>query len=144
VPAKIKVLSQTTHGHKMQLRSYIAELMLIRQYGLTSLQPYFWRHKYWRGLYTKEVRAVSKFLKTYGPRAVVAVANNIQINTFTNYAELEFFLQKEAAKEYRLTQPKDTSKVNDEAIEVQDLREPRFFVKKKGLFEALDEFEKSI
>lgn len=142
MPKKIKVSSQTTAGHKMQLRSYIAELMLIRQYGLDSLSPYFWRHKYWRGLYTKEVRAVSKFLKSYGPLAVVTVANNIQINTFTNYAELEFFLQKEAAKIYRLTQPKDTSKIKNETCEVKDLREPRFFIKKKGLFEKLNELEK--
>ena len=124
---KIKVQSQTTNGHKMQLRSYIAELMLIRQFGLGSLHPYFWRHKYWKGLYMKEVRAVSKFLKSYGERAVVTVANNVQINTFTNYAELEFFLQKESA---------------GYTYEVEDLREPRFFVRKKGLFEQLDEFER--
>jgi hypothetical protein len=142
VPKKIKVLSETTSGHKMQLRSYLAELMLIRQYGLSSLSPYFWRHKFWRGLYTKEVRAISKFLKSYGPRAVVEVASNPFITTFTNYAELEFFLQKESAKDYRLAQPKDTSIIKNETDEVQDLREPRFFVKKKGLFEKLNEFEK--
>lgn len=144
MPTKIKVQSQTTQGHKMQLRSYIAELMLVRQYGLSSLRPYFWRHKYWRGLYTKEVRAVSKFLKSYGPRAVVTVANNVQINTFTNYAELEFFLQKEAARDNRLAQPKDTSDIRNETCEVEDLREPRFFIKKKGLFEKLNEFEKEV
>ena len=142
MPKKIKVQSQTTDGHKMQLRSYIAELMLIRQFGLGSLHPYFWRHKYWRGLYTKEVRAVSKFLKSYGDRAVVTVANNVQINTFTNYAELEFFLQKESAGYSRLSQPKDTSKIKNETYEVEDLREPRFFVRKKGLFEKLDELER--
>jgi hypothetical protein len=126
----------------MQLRSYIAELMLVRQFGLGSLHPYFWRHKYWRGRYTKEVRAVSKFLKSYGPQAVVAVASNVKINTFTNYAELEFFLQKESASQNRLAQPKDTSKIKNETYEVEDLREPRFSIRKKGLFEKLDEFEK--
>ncbi len=128
----------------MQLRSYIAELMLVRQYGLSGLCPYFWRKKFWKGLYIREVRAVSKFLKSYGPKAVVTVANNLQINTFTNYAELEFFLQKESARDYRLAQPKDTSKIKNETCEVEDLREPRFSVRKKGLFETLDEFEKSI
>ena len=142
MPKKIKVLSQTTDGHKMQLRSYIAELMLVRQYGLTSLRPYFWRHKYWKGLYTKEVRAVSKFLKNYGPKAVVTVANNVQINTFTDYAQLEFFLQKESARDSRLAQPKDTSEIKNETREVVDLREPRFSIRKKGLFEKLDEFER--
>jgi len=144
VPTKIKVQSQTTDGHKMQLRSYIAELMLIRQYGKSSLRPYFWRHKFWKGIYTREVRAVSKFLKSYGPRAVVSVASNVQINTFTNYAELEFFLQKESARGFRLAQPKDTSKIKNETYEVEDLREPRFSIRKKGLFEKLDEFEKDI
>lgn len=144
MPKKIKVLSQTTHGHQMQLRSYLAELMLIRQYGLTSLQPYFWRHKFWRGLYTREVRAISKFLKSYGERAVVEVASKTSISTFTNYAELEFFLQKESARDKRLAQPKDTSEIKDETDEVHDLRGPRFSIRKKGLFEKLDEFEKSI
>jgi len=141
---KIKVLSQTTDGHKMQLRSYIAELMLIRQYGVGSLRPYFWRHKFWKGLYTREVRAVSKFLKTYGPQAVVEVVNNIKITSFTDYAQLEFFLQKEAARIQRLAAPKDTSKTKNEAYEVEDLREPRFFIKKKGLFDKLDELERNV
>ena len=141
---KIKVQSQTTDGHKMLLRSYIAELMLIRQYGISSLRPYFWRHKFWKGLYTKEVRAISKFLKSYGNKAVVEVANNVHITTFTNYAELEFFLQKEAANGKRLATLKDTSKTKIEEHRVEDLREPRFFIKKKGLFEKLNELERNI
>lgn len=141
---KIKVSSQTTAGHKMQLRSYIAELMLIRQYGIKSLSPYFWRHKYWKGLYTKEVRAVSKFLKSYGAKAVVAVASNIKITTFTDYAELEFFIQREATGLARLSKLKDTSEIKNETYEVKDLREPRFSIRKKGLFEKLNEFEKDI
>ncbi len=144
MPAKIKVSSQTTTGHKMLLRSYIAELMLVRQYGLSSLRPYFWRHKYWSGLYTREVRAVSKFLKSYGPKAVVAVASDVKINTFTDYAQIEFFIQREAAKGLRLAQPKDTSEIKNETHEVHDLRESRFSIRKKGLFEKLDDFEKYI
>jgi hypothetical protein len=136
---KIKVQSQTTAGHKMELRSFLAELMLIRQYGLQSLCPYFWRHKYWRGLYTVEVRAISKFLKSYGQEAVIAVIGNIKINTFTNYAELEYFLQKIRAANNRLAKPKDTTKIINETCTVEDLREPRFFVKSKGMFERIDE-----
>lgn len=117
---------------------------MARQFGLDNLSPYFWRSKRWRGAYTREVRAISKFLKRYGEWAVVNLSCDVRINTFANYADIEFFLQKEAAKSIRLRLPKDISEVICETSVGKDLREPRNFIRQKGLFEKLDEIEKCI
>lgn len=140
----LKIKSETTPNHNMQLRSYVAELMLIRQFGKHSLMPYFWRHPRFKGTYTREVRAISKFIKTYGPSAVVSVACDVGIRTFTNYAEIEFFIQKEAAKSKRLAVPKDVTEVYTESETYEDLREPRVTQRKKGIFERLNELEQDI
>ncbi len=134
---KIKIPSQTTPHHKMQLRSWLAELAMIRTFG--KLKPYFWRDSRWRGYYTREVRAVSKFIKSYGPKAIVVVACDPSIITFTNYAELEYFLQREHRKEVLRRQPKDFTETEYLKEETEDLREPRIKTKSKGLFERLDD-----
>ena len=141
---KIKVKSETTPNHNMQLRSYIAELMMVRQYGLDNLGPYFWRSKRWRGTYTREVRAITKFINKYGEEAIVNLCCNMSINTFANYADIEFFLQREASSIARKKLPKDISGITCEVSVSEDLREPRSFIKQKGLFDKLDEIEQNI
>lgn len=137
-----KVKSATTPNHKMQLRSWLAELVMLRSNRGRPLPPYFWRDNRWKWAYTREVKAVSKFIKSYGENIVVSVACNKKIHTFTDYANLEFHLQNEQASVERLARPKDLGEVmNEDAGVVEDLREPRSFAIKKTLFERLAELE---
>lgn len=133
--------STTTPGHNMQLRSWLAELVMLRA-NKGPLKPYFWRDVRWKWRYTNEVKAVSKYIKTYGEAVVVAVAADSKVNTFTDYARLEFLLQNEAAKYTRLPSIKDSSPVVDIVkITGVDLREQRNIKRKKSLFEKLSELE---
>lgn len=145
MPKKIKsVQSMTTPGHMMQLRSWLAELAMVRSTN-GRLPEFFWRDTRWKWRYANEVKAVSKFLKKYGEDVVVkVVCGNKTIKSFTDYAELEFLLQKEAEVKQRLASPKDTTPVkNEERRDTIDLREPRSVVSKKKLFERLAELEES-
>lgn len=139
---KIKgVQSMTTPGHIMQLRSWLAELVMVRSSN-GRLPEYFWRDTRWKWRYGNEVKAVSKFIKKYGEDVVVKVVCGNPIKSFTDYAELEFLLQKEAEAKKRLASPKDTTPVtNEERRDLPDLREPRSVVSKKTLFERLAELE---
>lgn len=137
-----KVSSTSTPGHKMLVRSWLTELVMIRANKGHPLKPYFWRDPRWKWKYTNEVKAASKFIKKYGESLVVRIVCDNKINTFTDYGNLEFLLQNEQARIDRLTIPKDLSQIENEAVEVvEDLREPRSFAIKKTLFERLAELE---
>ena len=138
-----KIQSQTTPGHRMQIRSWLAELVLWRA-NRGRLPPYFWRNTKWKWKYTNEVKAASKFIKKYGEATVTKiVCFNKKLTTLTSYGELEFLLQAEEARLKRLAAPKDTTILIDEApVVLEDLREPRIVSKKKGLFERLDEHDR--
>ena len=137
-----KVNSTSTPGHKMFIRSWLAELVMTRANRGRPLKPYFWRDTRWKWRYTNEVKAASKFIKKYGEALVVRVVCDHKINTFTDYGNLEFLLQNEQARIDRLSIPKDLSKVeNEDPGVVEDLREPRSFSIKKTLFERLAELE---
>lgn len=136
-----KLESLTTPGHMMQVRSWIAELMMVR-YHKGQLPPYFWRDGRWKWRYANEMKAVTKFIKKYGEGVVLKVICDAKINSFASYAELEFHLQREFEAQARLALPKDTTEVVNEVRDVStDLREPRSVVSKRGLFDRLAELE---
>ena len=138
--SKRKELSNTTPGHKMLIRSWLAELVMLRQHA--TLPAYFWRDTRWKWNYMREVKAISKFIKNYGELAVVSIACDRHIKTFSNYGNIEFLLQNEKAKIERLNSLKDLSPIISEATQVtEDLREPRSFIIRKSLFERLEELE---
>jgi hypothetical protein len=142
MPKKIKsIQSLTTPNHHMQLRSWLAELVMVRSTN-GRLPEYFWRDTRWKWRYGNEVKAVTKFIKKYGESVVVKVVCNNPVKSFTDYAELEFLLQKEYEAKQRLAIPKDTTPVmNEERRDLTDLREPRSVVSRKNLFERLSEIE---
>jgi hypothetical protein len=137
-----KIASSTTPGHRMFVRSWLAELIMRRSFA-GRLPPYFWRETKWKWRYTNEVKAISKFIKKFGEDMVLKiVCENKKLKTAASYGELEYLLQEEEAKLKRLALPKDTSPVINEAPASHvDLREPRVVSKKKGLFERLNDFE---
>lgn len=142
MPKKIKgIESITTPGHVMQVRSWLAELVMVRSLG--ELPPYFWRDQRWKWKYANEVKAVTKFIKKYGEGVVAkAVCDDKKIKSFADYAHLEYSLQREADAQHKLSLPKDTTPVkNEDRRPIADLREPRSVVSKKGLFERLSELE---
>lgn len=139
---KIKsIKSLTTPNHMMQLRSWLAELAMVRSSN-GRLPEYFWRDTRWKWKYANEVKAVTKFIKKYGEDVVVKVACGNPIKSFAEYGELEFLLQKESEAKQRLSLPKDTTPIkNEDTQDIADLRGPRSVVSKKNLFERLAELE---
>lgn len=134
--------SLTTPGHKMQERSALAELVMLRSY--LRLPPYFWRDSRWKWKYTQEVKAISKFIKKYGLDVVSKILRRNYISTVAkDYGNIEVLLQREMDSISRLAMTKDTTEVKAETLpEVEDLRGARpSFVKKKTLFERLSEIE---
>lgn len=138
-----KVQSRTTPNHKMQLRSWLAELVMLRSNRGRPLPPFFWRDTRWKWKYTHEVKAISKFIKQYGDNIVASViTNNRKIITARDYATMEFNLQNAVAINQRLSSPKDTTPVKYEDFSnLKDLREKKNVVRKKTLFEKLKEWE---
>lgn len=138
-----KIESQTTPGHKMLPRSWVAELVMWRA-NRGKLPPYFWRNQKWKWKYGQEVRAATKFVKKYGEDAVVrVVCANKKLITLSSYGDIEFLLQQEEERLRRLSLPKDTTPLAEEVHEpLEDLREPRSVSRKVGLFEKLAMLEK--
>ena len=132
----VKVQSQTTPGHKMQVRSWLSELVMLRSQG--ALPSYFWRDSRWRGNYTSEVRAVSKFIKAGGELSLIKIAENRAIVTWTDYALVQYLLTQEMNRFKKAMLPKDRSPVENFSYEDTDLRETKFQIKNKSTFEKLD------
>jgi len=132
----VKVLSRTTPNHKMQVRSWLAELVMLRSLG--SLPAFFWRDRRWKGKHTSEVRAVSKFIKSSNESTLIKIAENRDVVTWTDYAFVQFLLQQELDKMRRFMLPKDRTPVEEIVTEFEDLREEKFGRKKKSLFEQID------
>lgn len=139
---ELRINSSTTPGHKMLLRSWLAELAMTRSNRGSPLPAYFWRDGRWKWKYGQEVKAASKFIKKYGQAIVVSVVIDNCINTFSDYGNMEFFLQREFDSICRMAAPKDnTVAEKEQKKEIVDIREPKIFPKKKGVFEKLSEFE---
>lgn len=132
----VKVQSQTTPSHKMQVRSWLAELVMLRSIG--SLPAYFWRDSRWRGKYTSEVRAVSKFIKVGGELNLVKIAEDRSIVTWTDYALVQYLLSREQEKFRKAMMPKDREPPKTISYDDSDLREAKYSIKNKSTFEKLD------
>lgn len=134
--------SATTTNHKMQVRSWVAERMMIRQFG-KALGPYFWRENRWKWKYMQEVKAATKFIKAYDEDMVLkVVCENKKLVTLASYGGIEFLLQNEQARLDRLSKKKDTSPVTYEVhASGEDLRGPRSTSRRTGLFDRLDNME---
>ena len=140
---KQRVPSQTTPGHKMQVRSWLAELVMLRRHQ-GRLPPYFWRENKWKWRYTNEVKAASKFIKAYGePTVTKVVCREKRLETLTSYGDLEFLLQAEQESLRQLALPKDLSEAPPVVkTKGPDLRPTSPISQKKTLFDTLAEFEK--
>lgn len=136
------IKSSTTPNHRMNLRSWLAELVMIRANRGSLLPPFFWRDARWKWKYTNEVKAASKFIKKFGEALVVKVVADNPVTTFSDYGNMEFLLQSELDILMRHMLPKDFSPVVDEdQEEIEDIRGPRIINKQKGLFSRLYELE---
>jgi len=137
---KARFNSLSTPGHRQDCSNYLVELAFLKNNKGSKLPPKFWQlHKYkWQ--YRREIQACRKFIKKYGESVVLYVAMHNHIVTWTDFAKVEFLMQKIAERNVRLASPKDKSDVKSEVIEVkEDFRDfiPR--PSKKGLFERLKE-----
>lgn len=136
------IKSNTTPGHKMQVRSWLVELVMMRA-NPGRLFPYYWRDQRYKWIYTNEIKAVSKFIKTYGEPLVVSVTiDNREITSFSGYADVEYLLQKAAARQERLSAPKDTSEhILPTGPVLADVRDVTVSNKRHGLFDRLKQLE---
>lgn len=132
------VQSRTTPGHYMQLRSWLAELLCIRQFG--RLPPWFWRDVRYKFRYSNEIKSITKFLKVYGePTVVTAILDNREITTLADYGKAEVFLQREQNIRNKRALAKDTSlPIKKDNAATEDLRDSKPQTHKLSLFEKLD------
>lgn len=122
----------------MQLRSWLAELLCIRQFG--KLPPWFWRDTRYKFRYGSEIKSISKFIKIYGEQIVVmALLNNRELTSLADYAKAEVYLQREQNLRSKRALKKDTSlPIKKEVGECVDLRDARNCNSTQGLFSKLD------
>lgn len=136
---KSVVNSITQPGAKVNIPTYLVELVMVRANKGKNLPPKFWNDLKWRGRFRREIMGVNKAIREYGLYCVIrAVVNNF-IDTFTDYQKFIFVVQQELERLKRLAAAKDTSSIRSECQEVgEDLRDYKT-TKKKGLFERLGE-----
>lgn len=140
---KSKFNSLSSPGVKQDLSNYLTELAFLRQNHGNKLPPKFWQQTRYKFRYRKEIMAVRRFIKNYGEPAVLRIALANHIYSWTDFAKVEFLLQKDAEAKARAAEPKDTTSVGRDFIpEINDLRghvassSPR-----RGLFDRLKELE---
>lgn len=140
---KILFPSTTTPGHRMELKTWLVELVMIRANKGIRLPAKFWSDSRWKWKFINELKAVTKHLKKYGEGPVIRIVYANPICSFSNYAELEFLLQAESDRQKRLAAPKDNSEVQLlQSSILEDFREERPKVVKKNLFDKLSDLEK--
>lgn len=139
---KTRFKSLSTPDLKQDLSSYLTELAFLRQNRGNRLPPKFWRQTKYKARYRKEIMACRKFIKKYGERAVLYIALNNYIRTWTDFARVEFLLQQQKEAQERRCAPKDHSRVQEESIEVkEDYRDFHPTQPRRGLFERLKELK---
>ena len=142
--AAIKFRSHSTPGHQMDLSSWLVELAMTRKNLGVKLPPYFWREVQYKFRFMNEIKAVKKFMKEFGEKAILEISLKEYITTYTDYAQMQVFLQQIKERAERLALPKDTSDVKPEvSVPVgPDFRDERPKPKKQvGLFERLKEIQ---
>lgn len=138
-----KFNSHSTPGHQMELSAWLVELAMTRQNQGVKLPERFWTDSRWKFRFGREIQAVRKFIKEFSEPAILKISLKNYITTYTDYAQMQFLLQKIKESVARLALPKDTSDVAPESIpEGPDLRDYKIDIKKKkGLFERLEEIK---
>jgi hypothetical protein len=134
-----KFNSHSTPGHQMDLSAWLVEIAMTRQNQGIKLPPRFWTDTRWKFRFGREIQAVRKFIKEYGEKSLLQIVMKNYVLTYTNYAEMQVFLQKTKESKARLAYPKDNSEVKSIEPNIgPDLREEKtVLLKKKGLFERL-------
>jgi len=132
--------SLSTPGEKTTCPNYLVELAFLKNNKGARLPPKFWQLHRYKWQYSREIQACRKFIKKYGEPAVLYVAMNNHITTWTDFARVEFLVQKIAERQHRLASPKDVTTVAHESVKVaEDHRDFTPAPRRKGLFERLKE-----
>lgn len=140
----VKFNSTSTPGHKMDLAAWLVELAMTRFNQGIRLPQRFWTDTRYKFKFGREIQAVRKFMKEFGEKRLLEISLREYITTYTDYAQMNVYLQKMREQTERLAAPKDTSEVKPEVIknEGPDLRESRVVKKKKlGLFQRIQEIQ---
>lgn len=137
-----KFNSLSTPGHQMDLSTWLVELALTKRNNGIKLPPRFWSMVQYKFHFMREIKAVKSFIKKYGEAAVLKVALKNHLTTYSDYGQMEVFLQQIRESIERLRLPKDISEVKEEIVFTggPDLRDEKPLVRKKiGLFDRLKE-----
>ncbi len=140
---KSKFNSLSTPGTRQDLSNYLVELAFLRQNQGSKLPPKFWQSVRYKFRYRREIMACRKFIKKHGEPIVLDIALKNYITSWTDYAKIEFLAQARQEIVTRAKMPKDHTQVSLESEEFgPDLRgQINPVLKKKGLFEKIEEFE---
>ncbi len=135
--------SLTTPGHRMELKTWLVEIIMVRANKGVKLPAKFWSDSRWKWKFVNELKAVTKSIKRYGEGPIIRAVYSRHLTTFTSYGELEVALQAEDERAKRLKAPKDLTESKPIEIEqLPDLRENKPAKKKAGLFDRLTDMEK--
>ena len=126
-------------GTPQDCSNYLVELAFLKRNKGTRLPPKFWQQQRYKWAYRKEIQACRKFIKKYGEPSVLYIAMNNHITSWSDFAHIEFLLQKIAERSRRLATPKDTTPVTKETVKVaSDHRDFTPLPNKQGLFSILN------
>lgn len=138
---KARFSSLSTPGLKQDCSNYLVELVFLRSNKGTRLPSKFWQQQKYKWRYRNEIQACRKFIKKFGEPAVLSVAmHNQDVVTWTDFAKIEFIMQKIQESRTLRALPKDVSEVSKETVKVsEDHRDFSKPTPKKNLFERLKE-----
>ena len=130
----------------MDLAAWLVELAMTRFNQGIRLPARFWTDTRYKFKFGREIQAVRKFMKEFGEKRLLEISLKEYISTYTDYAQMNVYLQKMREQTARLAYPKDISEVKPEGkVEGPDLRELRPVIKKKlGLFDKIQEIQNGI
>lgn len=131
-----------TPGMRVNIQTYLVELVMVRRNKGKVLPAKFWTELKWRGQFRREIMAVNKAIKEYGKYCVIRAISNNFIDTLTDYQTFVYLVQLEMERLKRLATPKDNRLVEPENLIVgPDLREGMRAATKRGLFNRLGELK---
>lgn len=137
-----KFPSLTTPGARQDVSNYLVELAFLRENKGFPLPPKFWNEVKYKFRYKREIQACRRFIKTYGYEAILKIAKENYITTWTDFAQIEVMCQKIIAAQERLLLPKDKSAPTKDFTQTkEDYRGTVNIQPKKGLFDRLSELD---
>lgn len=129
-----------TPGMRVNIQTYLVELVMVRKNKGKLLPAKFWTELKYRGQFRREIMAVNKAIKEYGKYCVIRAILNNFIDTLTDYQNFTYLVQLEMERLKRLAVPKDTREaIEEKKIVGPDLREGMKAKQKRGLFSRLGE-----